>query len=808
VTVVDSGHLSSGMGLLVILAAKLAADGCGRQRILEDLEWAKKAVSTSFVVQNTEFLYRCGKLPEFVKNLCDCLLLHPVLCMKKSALRVKTVLVGQWKNVMRSYVSSILKRTWNIDRNVLFITHVNLDEKSKEYLLEEVTKICPFQKIYFQKVSPAIACNCGPGSFGLMFMRKIKEPRKAPEEGQITFVDRVRGLAGLVDRLLLKDEYTIQHKMLNLILGAALIGGIGSLSITLAIQAWLSAGVTALLLCVVGLSIYISIIRNNVKVAGLIITFFANMVIFPLMFFTSGGINSSMPMWFVLGLVFDFLILKGWTSLAMFTLNLIVMIGCILAADSNPALLTDMPEGYQMTDVVQAIFFVSCIFGVIFKYQTRLYEKQRMQLLNHEQELLTANSAKSSFLANMSHEIRVRQIINNLLSNGVKYTETGMVELSLDYVRKSDISVELVISARDTGIGIRKEDISKLFESFTRVDEKRNSNIEGTGLGLNLTKKLVELMHGEITVNSVYNQGSVFTVRIPQIVKSWEPVGDYSEQYQELLKQKDTLSEVVYAPDAHVLVVDDVPMNLLVAKGLLKYTGMHVDTAAGGLEALELIGQKRYHLIFMDHLMPVMDGVECLHHIRERKEHPNVTTPIIILTANAIRGAREEYIQAGFTDYLPKPIQEREMQSMLLKYLPKELVKLRRMDDQVPVASSDLPFIERLKAIGELDTSVGMDYCMDNEEFYQEMLEVYLTSAKAESMTQYFAAQDWENYRITVHALKSTSLTIGAVELSEQAKALEMACKENNITYVQDNHMVVLKRYEGFLDALKVVLDV
>jgi HPt (histidine-containing phosphotransfer) domain-containing protein len=245
-------------------------------------------------------------------------------------------------------------------------------------------------------------------------------------------------------------------------------------------------------------------------------------------------------------------------------------------------------------------------------------------------------------------------------------------------------------------------------------------------------------------------------------------------------------------------------------------------------------------MIFLDHLMPVMDGVECLHQIHALKEHPNMTTPIIVLTANAIIGAREEYIQAGFTDYLPKPIQERELQSMLMKYLPGELVELRRLDDLVsaasrrkPVetdtmlsenaaenvttaagedavaapalASSELPFMERLKAIGELDTSVGMSYCMDNEEFYQEMLKEYLNSGKAEAMRQYFAAQDWENYRITVHALKSTSLTIGAVELSEQAKALEMACKENNITYLQDNHTGVLKRYERFADALQAV---
>jgi DNA-binding response OmpR family regulator len=263
----------------------------------------------------------------------------------------------------------------------------------------------------------------------------------------------------------------------------------------------------------------------------------------------------------------------------------------------------------------------------------------------------------------------------------------------------------------------------------------------------------------------------------------------------------------------------------------------------------------------MDHLMPVMDGVECLNHIKEMKDHPNITTPIIILTANAIIGAKEEYIKAGFTDYLPKPIQERELQQMLVRYLPKELVTLCTMEELVkkaggkkkdvvseritdmgetsknenlqattetaqteekPQAEAETPqaaaeddfvvdpdasLVDRLKATGMIDTSVGMSYCMDDEEFYGEMLSEYMKSEKKTSMVKFFEAKDWENYRITVHALKSTSLTIGAVELSEQAKALEMACKENNETYINDNHEQVLKCYEGLLVKLDKALN-
>jgi DegV family protein with EDD domain len=972
VTVIDSQQLSSGMGLLVLRAAKMAMDGCMAPQIIKDLERARKNVSTSFILENTEFLYRSGRLPEFAKNLCDRLLLHPVLCMRKSAISVKSVCVGHWKKAMMQYVRNVLSNPGNIDREILFLTHVNLSEDMRAMIVEEVQRRCPFKQIIFQTASPAIACNCGPGAFGLLFMRKGKEPVQQLAEGHRTLAERGQRLRNWVDQQILNDELSIQHQVLNLILCTTLIGGILSVIVAAVMQAWMSAAVSLLMLLVVGTSLYISIVRDNEKAAGLTICFFANIVVLPLLYFFSGGLNSTMPVWFVLGLVFDFLILNGWATFIMFVVNVAVMIGCMYFAELRPELVTALPESTQLADAVMAIIIVPCVLGIVFKYQARVYATQRLRLLEHEQDLLSANNAKSSFLANMSHEIRtpingiigmntmmlrecednstlmeygmniqsasqsllaivndildiskiesgkleiipvdyelfsvvndcynmtasraankglefmihmnpnvpsglfgdeirVRQIINNLLSNAVKYTEEGSVELSIDYERRSDAAIILVITVKDTGIGIREEDINKLFESFTRVDEKRNSNIEGTGLGLNLTKKLTDLMRGEITVSSVYNQGSVFTAKLPQIIKSWEPVGDFAKRYQELMNQKNTLSEAVYAPDARVLVVDDVPMNLLVTRGLMKYTGITVDTADGGENALKLVGTVKYDLIFMDHLMPGMDGVECLHRIKEMSDHPNLTTPIIILTANAIIGAKEEYIKAGFTDYLPKPIQERELQQMLMKYLPAELVTLYSMEelvnaahkgnkkkvetvkqsedavaetvseevpaasenavveavseeipaasenavveavsDVVPAASDDAPLLERLKSIDGLDTSIGMSYCMNEEEFYSEMLSEYQKSDKPALMTQYFEAKDWENYRITVHSLKSTSLTIGAATLSERAKALEMACKENNETYINENHAGVLADYVKFLEELGKALN-
>ena len=255
-------------------------------------------------------------------------------------------------------------------------------------------------------------------------------------------------------------------------------------------------------------------------------------------------------------------------------------------------------------------------------------------------------------------EVRIRQIINNFLSNAVKYTKQGKVTFCLDYEQKSDEQIRLVISVADTGIGIREEDLGKLFTSFTRIEEKRNRNIEGTGLGLSLTKNLVDLMGGEVIVESTYGRGSCFTARIPQKIVDATPMGDFSRRYQQYLSSSDDDTLSFSAPEAKILVVDDVEMNLKVVKGLLKETQIQIDTAVSGRQCLERVKTTRYDVIFLDHMMPEMDGIETLQNMKLLKDNLNREVPVIMLTANAIVGAKEEYIQAGFTDYLTKPIQE------------------------------------------------------------------------------------------------------------------------------------------------------
>lgn len=270
-------------------------------------------------------------------------------------------------------------------------------------------------------------------------------------------------------------------------------------------------------------------------------------------------------------------------------------------------------------------------------------------------------------------ELRVRQIIINLLSNAVKYTKKGSVVLRVDGTWENK-DIILKITVRDTGIGIRIEDQQKLFQSFQRVDEKRNINVEGSGLGLAITNQLVQQMGGTISVESEYGKGSVFQAKIIQKVLSAEALGDFSKGYVQPEEEKEHYHKSFSAPLAKVLAVDDMEVNLKVFAALLKDTQIQVDTALSGMECLKKLQKEKYDIIFLDHMMPELDGVETLRNMKTLIDNKNTDTPVIMLTANAISGAKEEYLAAGFSDYLSKPLQPKLLEKMVLKYLPKELV--------------------------------------------------------------------------------------------------------------------------------------
>lgn len=273
-------------------------------------------------------------------------------------------------------------------------------------------------------------------------------------------------------------------------------------------------------------------------------------------------------------------------------------------------------------------------------------------------------------------DVRIKQILNNLMSNATKYTKQGTITLTAKGERRDD-TFNLVLSVEDTGIGIKKEDINKLFSSFERLELSKNRYIQGTGLGLNITEQLVTMMGGTIDVESEYGRGSKFTVVLNQHIVDDAPMGKI-EQTRRIVKSevsdmddKAVEKQELHIPDANILVVDDTKINLTVIAQLLKRTGAKLDTASGGNECLELTKQNKYDLILMDHMMPEPDGVATLHFIRDDENNINKDTPIVVLTANAIAGMREQYLQEGFADYLSKPVDVNKLEDILEKYLMK-----------------------------------------------------------------------------------------------------------------------------------------
>ncbi|MBQ3374032.1 MAG: response regulator [Oscillospiraceae bacterium] len=415
-------------------------------------------------------------------------------------------------------------------------------------------------------------------------------------------------------------------------------------------------------------------------------------------------------------------------------------------------------------------------------------------------------------------EVRVRQVITNVLNNAVKYTKEGSVTLSVN--RENIIEIKagdqicLVVSVSDTGIGIKKEDFDKLFGKFERLDLQQNSTVEGTGLGLAISQRLLEMMGGSIKVESIYGRGSVFTIILPQKVVSTEPVGNFREKFEKSILGMQAYKEPFRAPEAHILIVDDTRMNLAVAVGLLKGSEIKIDTATSGPESINLARQNHYDLILMDQRMPEMDGSETLRYIHGQAEGINRETPIICLTADAISGARERYLAEGFTDYLSKPIDSLALARILIKYLPKELVipaektEYEKTSDNVESVFTDNDLLSCQRA--GVNTNIGLQYCQNDKELYLSILCEYVkcSGQRLKDLQRCFETSDWKNYAVLVHALKSTSKTIGAVPLSETAAELESAANREYAVIIQSMHDSMMQTYSSLADTLGKILGI
>lgn len=407
-------------------------------------------------------------------------------------------------------------------------------------------------------------------------------------------------------------------------------------------------------------------------------------------------------------------------------------------------------------------------------------------------------------------EIRIKQVVTNILTNAVKYTQRGFVALSVEFQKKDEKTILLKVSVQDSGIGIKEEDIKKLFCAFERIEEKRNRTIEGTGLGMNITKQLLSLMNSKLEVKSIYGKGSTFSFVLEQGVVDWKPMGDFDEAYQRSFAQRKKYCEEFTAPDARILVVDDTVMNLTVVKGLLKQTKVQIDTAESGTACLEAVKRKKYDIIFLDHRMPGMDGIETLQAMKELKGNKNEDTPVICLTANAVSGARNQYISAGFKDYLTKPIDGHELEATILKYLPEEKLGSRteakakeEVAEQQEDVQEDGVLPGWLTRLPDIDTSSGILYC-GTEEAYLEVLTVFAEAIvpAAEEIKRYYEAENWKDFTTKVHALKSTARLIGAKELSENAKSLEEAGNREDIDTIRKGAEPLLQSYLSYAEKL------
>ncbi len=431
-------------------------------------------------------------------------------------------------------------------------------------------------------------------------------------------------------------------------------------------------------------------------------------------------------------------------------------------------------------------------------------------------------------------DVRIRQVLLNLLSNAVKYTSEGYVKLSVNgAVDRQRRTVQLRIAVEDTGAGIKQEEQALLFENFSRFDLNKNRHIEGTGLGLAITHRLVNLMNGRIKVESVYGEGSVFTVFLTQGVMGEENIGNFLVRY----KTGNTDYEAGYtsvftAPGASVLVVDDNQMNLMVVKNLLKDTKVKLTACMGGEEALELARNNSYDIILLDHMMPVMDGMETLQHLKNMPANKSRDAVIIALTANAVSGVREMYLEAGFDDYMSKPINGKLLEEMLAKHLPDGKVVYTKVAAAVSEEESaaqaqsaeqpkEVPRTVELQPEEELeplfDTVLGIRYCADSEEMYREILDIFcgMREEKIAELENALAAENWSDYTVGIHALKSNSLNIGGKRLSKLCLQLEMAGKrikaqenvQDNIAYISEVHSAAMALYDETITAAREYLN-
>ena len=408
-------------------------------------------------------------------------------------------------------------------------------------------------------------------------------------------------------------------------------------------------------------------------------------------------------------------------------------------------------------------------------------------------------------------EIRIKQILGNLLSNAIKYTERGAIGLHIGWTRQDEKSVVVSITVKDSGIGIRKEDMNMIFDKFKRFDSVRNSKIEGAGLGMNITAQLLQLMNGEIFIESEYGIGSEFNVQLPQKIADATPMGAYS--YKNQSAERGNVRKTFAAPKGKVLVVDDNIMNRVVVKGLLKQTLLQIEEAGSGEECLKKTKDNHYDIVLMDHMMPGMDGVETLHKLR-KQDGACKNAVVVALTANAVVGVKDFYMEQGFDDYMSKPISGRLLEEMLLKYLPKELVVKQEVSQGINVISAKqegfLPEqILNVLEIEKIDVKNSLEQMNGRKDIYRQTAMVFasLCEERLRMLHEYIQREDVPAYVTLIHGVKSDAKALGALNLEEIAREQEKMGKEGNLAFLRDKFTLLSAEYQRVAQCYKTLFD-
>lgn len=386
---------------------------------------------------------------------------------------------------------------------------------------------------------------------------------------------------------------------------------------------------------------------------------------------------------------------------------------------------------------------------------------------------------------------RIRQILINILNNAIKFTRKGYVRAYITGKPGRDEDEEMLLfHVEDTGCGIRQEDLDTIFEDFQQLDSKRNRSVEGTGLGLAIVKHLVDLMEGTINVESTYGKGTIVTIMIPQKIVDRRPVS----QTPEVRREEQKITDGFTAPGIKVLIVDDNVINRKVARGFLKNYDFDLAEAESGPEAVELVRSARYDIIFMDHMMPGMDGIEAAEIIR-RDCGENGTAPVMVaLTANAMEGMQEHFLKCGFQDFISKPLDRKALNDLLLRWIPE---KYRQTEDK---KEESRPLDPAAFQINGLDMTAAMKYYSGDDDGFVDLLELYCIDGKHKTkLLRELAESDILRYQIEVHGLKSTSANIGAMDVSALARAQENAAAQGDREYIAEEFPRLLAEYEILL---------